>query len=391
MQVDITDAGAVEAAFKTPWPPTGSTGPEPPLTVFNTVANIRFFERHPSLLPLSARVNVEGTKNVINSARSVGATILIYTSSSSIAVHSTRFWLWPWESEPKGFVQVIDDSDDLIPKRHSDFFSNYAASKSQGEKAVRDADRSPSGPGILRTGCIRPGCGVYGPGGDMSTTVYFQNKRTHSWASSVLQSWVYVENCSVAHLLYEKLLIESSLGGSNPDIGGQAFTITNPGPPATYGDMHMTITTLTKGEITFPTISPTLILSFAHLVELYDLTRHFLCSHWPRIGSMIPYGHIIMNVQPAMFALTGIHLICDDSRARLPPHKGGLGYEGSWTTLEGFHTTVEEYFKSRNTATEPVEVEAGNTTTLAMFNVGLVTTNCKGPNLESTRRIELPN
>ncbi|THU85844.1 hypothetical protein K435DRAFT_378558 [Dendrothele bispora CBS 962.96] len=39
------------------------------------------------------------------------------------------------------------------------------------------------------------------------------------------------------------------------------------------------------------------------------------------------------------------HLIFDDSRARLPPSKGGLGYKGGWTTLEGLHKTAEEHYK----------------------------------------------
>jgi len=51
----------------------------------------------------------------------------------------------------------------------------------------------------------------------------------------------------------------------------------------------------------------------------------------------------LLNLQPALFALTSVHLIFDDSRARLPPEKGGLGYSGAWTTLEGLHKTYEEH------------------------------------------------
>jgi hypothetical protein len=38
-----------------------------------------------------------------------------------------------------------------------------------------------------------------------------------------------------------------------------------------------------------------------------------------------------------------VHLIFDDSRARLSPEKGGLGYQGAWTTLEGAHKTVQDF------------------------------------------------
>ncbi|KAG2368641.1 hypothetical protein BDR07DRAFT_1390458 [Suillus spraguei] len=54
---------------------------------------------------------------------------------------------------------------------------------------------------------------------------------------------------------------------------------------------------------------------------------------------------IIVNLQPSLFALASVHLIFDDSRARLPPEKGGLGYHGPFTTLQGVCRTVEEHLK----------------------------------------------
>lgn len=166
LQVDISDVDAVEAAFKKPWPASsdGIGSAEPEITVFHTAANIRFYERHPALLARSAKVNINGTRNIINAARSVGTTVLIQTSSGSVSVRSNRLWLWPWESEPKYFVQVLNDDDNLIPGRHEEFFSNYAATKVVGERIVREANGTSSGSGILRTGCIRPSNGIFGPG-----------------------------------------------------------------------------------------------------------------------------------------------------------------------------------------------------------------------------------
>jgi nucleoside-diphosphate-sugar epimerase len=157
IQLDISDALAVDAAFKAPWPSTVPTGAEPQISIFHTASNILFYERHVSLLPHSEKVNVVGTRNIINAARAIGASTLVYTSSGSVAVRRSRFWLWPWEKEPKYFVQVINDDDNLIPKRHEDFFSNYAFTKLQAERIVREADGSSSGNGVLKTGCIRPG------------------------------------------------------------------------------------------------------------------------------------------------------------------------------------------------------------------------------------------
>ena len=127
------------------------------VSIFCTTATIQFYERHRLLLPHSTKVNVDGTRNVINAAREIGASTLVYTSSGSVAIRWTRLWLWPWEREPKYSVQVIDDDDNLIPKRHEDFFSNYAVTKMSAERLVREADGCSSGNGVLKTGCLRPG------------------------------------------------------------------------------------------------------------------------------------------------------------------------------------------------------------------------------------------
>jgi nucleoside-diphosphate-sugar epimerase len=278
IQADISDTAAVNAAFAAPWADDGGGFPAPPITVFHTAANIRFYEKRMFLLPNSAKVNVEGTQNIINAARAIGASTLVYTSSGSVSVHSTRFLLWPWETEPRAFVQAINDDDALVPRRHEDFFSNYAATKVEAERRVRAADKTASRCGILRTGCIRPGNGVFGPGGDMlcgrsavllvktrtkftlATGAYLVRKVNPSWMDSIVQNFVYVENAAVSHLLYEQRLIELAAGTTNPDIGGQAFTVADPGPPPTYGDVYLVLSTLMDGETVFPFISPTLML-----------------------------------------------------------------------------------------------------------------------------------
>lgn len=76
----------------------------------------------------------------------------------------------------------------------------------------------------------------------------------------MIGNFIYVENAAVAHLLYEQRLIELSNGGTNPDIGGQAFIVTDPNPPPTYGDVYLTMSTLTDGETSFPWLSPTFII-----------------------------------------------------------------------------------------------------------------------------------
>ncbi|KAL0958122.1 hypothetical protein HGRIS_000291 [Hohenbuehelia grisea] len=336
---DVSDAKSVHAAFSKPWPGLPADA-LPEVTVFHTAANIRFYERHVGLLQNSLVVNVNGTQNVIKSAKAIGATALVYTSSGSVAVRRTRFWLWPWEASPKHFVQVINDDDNIIPKRHEDFFSNYAVTKILAEREVRAANGAFSaGQRILRTGCIRPGNGIFGPGGDMLCGAYLVRKANPAWIHNILQSFIYVENCSLAHLCYEQRLLElSSPDCSNPDISGQAFNVTDPGPPPTYGDVYVGLETLSAGEVNFPALSPTAMLLLAQFIELYYLARHVFGMKWlPAVN-----GDLV-NLQPSLWALTQVHLIFDDSRARLPPEKGGLGYRGRWTTMEALYKLVVEH------------------------------------------------
>lgn len=58
-----------------------------------------------------------------------------------------------------------------LPQKHYDFFGNYAVSKFQAERLVRDADDKETG---FRTGCLRPGNGVYGRGGDFLSDGYLR-------------------------------------------------------------------------------------------------------------------------------------------------------------------------------------------------------------------------
>ncbi|EKM56588.1 uncharacterized protein PHACADRAFT_207796 [Phanerochaete carnosa HHB-10118-sp] len=352
IKVDVSDRDAVFKAFNKRWPKVASDipgAPDPEVTVFHTASVIRFFERHPDLLYLSENVNVHGTQNILDAARDVGVRIIIYTSSGSVGVRRSCFWLLPWQKEPKHFTQVINDDDSNLPKRHDQFFSNYAVSKLAAERRVRAADRSESNDGkVLRTGCIRPGNGVFGPGGDLLVGAYMVRKYNPTWLHAIMQSYTYVENCSLAHLLYEQRLIELENGSTHPDIGGDAFCIADMGPPPTSGDIHFATEVLSGGKVRYHNLSPTAMLGVAQLVELYYLGRRFLIkSRFAFLGSLLPQllGEIVF-LQPSMFALTNVHLYFDDSRARAPPEKGGLGYTNHYTTLEGVCRVVADHYRT---------------------------------------------
>lgn len=172
----------------------------------------------------------------------------------------------------------------------------------------------------------------------------------------MVQSFCYVENCALAHLLYEQRLLANSTAqpeATLPDIGGQAFCIADPGPPATYGDVYSTLSTV-EG-VTFPALSPTLMLLVATVVECYDITRQFLLRS-SRVPTFLPpLNALLVNLQPSLFSLVNVHLVFDDSRARLAPEKGGLGYRGGWTTQEGLCKLVDEHRKGLHLSQQRAE------------------------------------
>jgi nucleoside-diphosphate-sugar epimerase len=325
-------------------------------TVFHTAANIRYYERDARLLPLSEKVNVEGTQNVLDAARAAGVSVLIYTSSGSVSVRSQRLWLWPWEKQAPFSVQITDDSSP--PPRPEEMYSNYAASKLKAETLVRAADRTPlrpSGKGgqgqLFRTGCLRPGNGIYGTGGDILCGAYLARRVNPSWAQNILQNFIYVENASLAHFCYEQRLIDKARGSPNPDVGGQAFGIVDAGPPVTFGDVYTVLTTLTDGQTVFPRLSATAMLLLSHIFEGLHLLRVLpALSSSPflrRLSQFVPaLSADLVNLQPSLFSLTMAHLIWDDSRARKSPEKGGLGYDPQWTTLTALCKLVEEHRKA---------------------------------------------
>ncbi|KAI0280426.1 hypothetical protein BGY98DRAFT_964306 [Russula aff. rugulosa BPL654] len=215
--------------------------------------------------------------------------VLIYTSSSSVSIRRVRLWLWPWEKQPP-------------------------LSKNSQQ---------------LRTGCLRPGIGIYGTRGDILCSAYLARQVNPPWAQDILQNFIYVENVSLAHFYYEQL------PQSNPDLGGQVFGIVDTGPPVTYGDLYTVLTTLTNGQTVLPRLSATAMLLLSHVLEGLHLLRPFL----RRLSQFVPtLSAGLVNLQPPLFSLTTVHPIWDDSR--------GLGYELQWTTLTALCKPVQEHNKT---------------------------------------------
>jgi hypothetical protein len=61
----------------------------------------------------------------MEAARAAGADIFIATSSASVGIVPPNFWIWPWQSAPDRYLQVVTENDFDAPLRAPHlFFSN---------------------------------------------------------------------------------------------------------------------------------------------------------------------------------------------------------------------------------------------------------------------------
>ncbi|KAE8372544.1 hypothetical protein BDV26DRAFT_97741 [Aspergillus bertholletiae] len=333
IKTNIADEQNVLKAFSQQWAPSVASLP---LTVFHNAAVIRPAERLKVFLPLCRNVNVGGTVNVMNAAKKFGATCMIATSSGSICLRRFSFWIAPWAKTPEHLVQVVNDSSE-VPKEHDDFFGNYAVTKAEAENIVCSADDLKSN---FRTGCIRPVNGIYGVGDSAGSVTgnYLRSGGAPSWTYNVIHHFVNAENVSIAHLLYEQRLIEHSNSPSTlPNIGGQAFAVTDPSPPVTFEDVYLTLTTLSKTPVAFPRVPVIPFILMSYPIEWYTFVQHQYLPWLPKLT-----GDLV-QLQPALFAISCAHTIADDSRARKSPKEGGLGYNPPITTLDGMCREVKAW------------------------------------------------
>jgi nucleoside-diphosphate-sugar epimerase len=345
IKTNITDKLAVTSAFKEPWPAHTT---KLPLTVYHTAAIIRPQDRLKCFLPLSSKVNIDGTLNVLHASQAAGASIFIWTSSGSTALQRPNFWIWPWTRHPKNAVQVLHDSTPL-PKSHAHFFGNYAFTKATAESLVLSANNPAKN---FLTGAIRPTNGIYGTGGASITAItdiYLANGGAPTWAYPVLQSFVHAENVSLAHLLYEARLVEQSTDPNIRRTSGQSYIVSDPNPAIAFGDLYRLLMTLADTPISFPELQPAPFLLLAYLVEAYAFLR-FMCG-----GLLPPLSHELEQLQPSLFSILDVHVFADDSRARMRPEDGGLGYKAPLTTLEGMCRRLVDW--NVQARTEGVEVK----------------------------------
>ncbi|CAJ0839643.1 10309_t:CDS:2 [Entrophospora sp. SA101] len=160
------------------------------------------------------KVNVQGTKNVIEACLANQVRKLVYTSSSSVIYDGVNELINADETYP-------------YPDKHMDV---YNETKAEGERLVIAAN----GKNGLLTCCLRP-CGIFGPYDRQAIPALIKvmergQTKFQIGDNTNLVDWTYVENIAYAHLLAADKLIEGN------GVDGEVFIITN-GTPIPFWDL----------------------------------------------------------------------------------------------------------------------------------------------------------
>ncbi|KAM9510525.1 3 beta-hydroxysteroid dehydrogenase type 7 [Guaruba guarouba] len=169
-----------------------------------------------------ARVNVQGTRNVIAACRARGVRCLIYTSSMEVVGPNTR-------GDP--FLRGHEDSP--YPTRHTE---PYSRSKAQAERLVLEANGSRvRGGAALVTVALRP-TGIYGERHPLLERLYRRGRAAGGRLRCALpphaeHGRVYAGNVAWMHVLAARAALRSP-----GPVSGQAFFCYDASPYAAYED-----------------------------------------------------------------------------------------------------------------------------------------------------------
>ncbi|XP_010525824.1 PREDICTED: 3beta-hydroxysteroid-dehydrogenase/decarboxylase-like isoform X2 [Tarenaya hassleriana] len=255
---------------------------------------------------LQYSVNVQGTKNVIDTCVELGVKRLIYTSSPSVVFDGVHEILNANESVP-------------YPSKHND---SYSATKAEGEALVLKSNGSNG----LLTCCIRPST-IFGPGDRLMVPSLVSAAKAGKSKFIIgdgnnLYDVTYVENVAHAHVCAERAL--ASGGEVSEKAAGQAYFITNMEPIKFWEFMSQILEGLgyERPRIKIPAF---FIVPIARLVELtYKLFG--------------PLGMKVPQLTPSRVRLLSLTRTFDCSKA-----KDRLGYTPIVPLQESIKRTIGSF------------------------------------------------
>ncbi len=239
-EADITDVERMTAVLKEAAPDVVIHTASPAAQSSTRVADALFY-----------KVNVEGTRTVIDACKATGVRCLVYTSSASIISDNRSDLINADERWPvvRGKDQTEYYSETKV--RLSPPFCTSSPPSSDNQAAAEElvlAANDRSGKSGLLTCAIRPS-GINGEGDTMALfhmiNVYRQGRHNVQIGSNNnLFDFTYVENVAHAHLLAARALRQTAAAATAPldheRVDGEAFFITN-GSPIYFWDFTRTI------------------------------------------------------------------------------------------------------------------------------------------------------
>jgi hypothetical protein len=125
----------------------------------------------------------------------------------------------------------------------------------------------------------------------------------------------------------------------NSPQAGRPYTVTDPNPPITYGDLYLLLRHFTITGVRMIPVPPMLVLLPSYPIEWYSI----LLAKYPILGKILPQvSGDLKYLKPALFAIT-THLVASNKDSGRPVSDGGLGYKGVLTTIEGMTQEVIEW------------------------------------------------
>ncbi|KAJ1731730.1 erg26, C-3 sterol dehydrogenase [Coemansia sp. Benny D160-2] len=244
-QGDICNAADVDAAVL-----GSSSGGRTATVVIHTASPVM---KAPEAL--HTRVNVEGTRMLLERCRVAGVDKFVFTSSASVV----------YSGAP---LVYVDEESAGYPESFAD---HYSATKATAEKMVLQYN-DPHG---MRTAAIRPS-GIFGPGDRQTTPGALAAQRRglpvliQVGDNTAPFDFTYVGNIADAHLLCaDKLYSEH--------VSGQAFFITNDEPKGMWSFLRLLWAQVgdTRGPmLVIPTFVASFILVVLRMLAAVRLIRH---------------------------------------------------------------------------------------------------------------------
>ncbi|KAJ6262515.1 hypothetical protein Dda_3325 [Drechslerella dactyloides] len=215
--VDITDISSI----------TALVAQTRPTVVFHTASPVHGLGRE-----IYFKVNVDGTRNVVDACAAAGVKVLVYTSSAGVVYDGS----------------ALVNVDERLPFPAIPYDA-YNESKAIGETTALDANGRD---GMLTT-ALRP-AGIFGPGDrqlvpGFITVVKNNQTRFQLGDNTNMFDFTYIDNLAVAHLLAASVLLhQHATTGATVDesvdqrrhMDGTAMFITN-GQPVYFWDFAKAI------------------------------------------------------------------------------------------------------------------------------------------------------